>query len=352
MSGQFELGSAHLEYKNQAVAAMTGITVQNSNEVIKELYKKSFGFLPADNTVYKDYLGLVVSMEEIAKINPDAASLLVDQIVFQELLNGYGTANSKNLFNINEIIAVLCLEPGVSILGSLNTKAVKTSTGWNVQGKKSISKEQQNADKFVVFAKDEEEKTRVFIVSKVNVNKLNKTIAGSNISLGQAEINADLTEKDCIAVINDNYERVMSIARTLVASVAVGIGHSALVSATAACKETKGTDGQAISNKQSAQFTLADMFGELEAGRILTYYSANLIDSNNTNIKQATMAKVQATDAAASISLQALQILGNMGYIADTDFANMMQAAVNTQIKGGTNRVQKNLIYQYMLAKK
>jgi alkylation response protein AidB-like acyl-CoA dehydrogenase len=64
------------------------------------------------------------------------------------------------------------------------------------------------------------------------------------------------------------------------------------------------------------------------------------------------MAKVQSTEAAATVSLKALQMVGNLGYLANNDFADVLQVAINGQVKGGTNRVQKNQIYSYMLAKK
>jgi len=159
-------------------------------------------------------------------------------------------------------------------------------------------------------------------------------------------------DNNCAATLNDDYEKVQCIARTYIAAVSLGIGHSAIVSSIITAKEVKDSNNQSISNTQSIQFALADMYAEHDAARMLTYYSANLIDNNKPSIKFATMAKVQSTDSAAAISVQALQIIGNLGYLANTDFADVIQAAVNGQIKGGTNRVQKNQIYQYMLAKK
>jgi len=64
------------------------------------------------------------------------------------------------------------------------------------------------------------------------------------------------------------------------------------------------------------------------------------------------MAKIQASNAATKVSVEALQVLGNVGYLATNDFADSIKAALNCQIKGGTNRVQKNQLYGYMLAKK
>jgi len=354
MTGQFELGSKHLENKKQAGLAISGISALNCKEAAKELYKKSYGLAPADSKAYSDYLGLAVVLEELAKSSPIVASLLAEQELAQELLINYGNENAKDLLNTNEIFAVLCSEPGKALFDSIETKASKTSNGWEISGKKSITKEQLNADKFIVFTKDENNNLELFAVSKDDLKLLevNKNFAGTNLILNQAELKLEVSEKNHIGTVNDNYEKTMCIARTMVAAVSLGIGHSGLVSGINIAKEVKGSENQSLSNTQSMQFTLADMFGELEAARMLTYYSADVIDSNKPSIKFATMAKVQATDSASGISLQALQILGNLGYLANNDFADIMQVALNGQVKGGTNRTQKNLIYKYMLAGK
>lgn len=345
MAGQFELSAKHLDNKKQAQEAAIEIQSLEAKEAVKTLYAKSYGLLPSTDAAYDDYIGLTISVEEIAKTNPVAATIIVDQIIAQEIIARYGTGS----FNKDEIIAILCSEPGISSLNELKTIVINGS----LQGKKLISKEQLNADKFFIFA-NEEGQTKIYSVAKAALNVINtaKNIAGTEILLNQVEINTSVSDSEYVAVINDNFEAVQSIARTLIAAVSLGVGHSALIAGIQTSKETKDGNGSAISNTQSIQFTLADLFAELESGRMLTYYSADLINSNKANIKFATMAKVQSSDTAAQISLQSLQMLGNLGYIANNDFAEVMQVAIAGQVKGGTNRVQKNQIYQYIMAKK
>jgi len=354
MAGQFEIGSKHLEYKKLANAAIEEVKSKNYNEVVKSLYKKSYGMIPSKEAAYDDYLGAVIAIEEVAKVAPQAASIMVDQMIAQEIINRFGTDEGKKEFSLNSIYAVLCAEPGLSDIEAMTTRAAKTTSGWNLKGKKSISSEQVNSDKFFVFARDEEDVVRVFSISKSNLslNQITKSVAGSDVVLNQLNIELDVPTNNCIAVLNSKYEEVQSIARTYIAAVSLGITHSAIVNSITSSKEVKDSSNSAISNTQSIQFALADMYAEHDAARMLTYYSANLIDNNKANIKYATMAKVQSTDSAAAISVQALQIIGNLGYLANTNFADSIQTAVNAQIKGGTNRVQKNQIYQYMLAKK
>ena len=352
MTAQFELGTKHLENKKNALSIIKEINSPNPKEVLQELYKRSTGILPSSDGFYNDYLGLVVLIEEIAKENAIVASLMVDQILAQEIFSRY--AQGSATFDKEQTYAVLCSEPGIAEVEALGTKAAKKASSWSLQGKKQISDEQQIADKFLIFAKDEDNKTRVFVTNKEDliVERISNNISGVDIQVNTIDIDLNIDEDQNIAVIKDDYENVTTIARTLIAAVASGIAHSCVSLSIDIAKKVKGADGLPISSKQSLQFEIADMYAELEAGRMLAYYSASLIDSNTPNIKYATSAKVQATNAAAGLSVEALQILGNMGYIANDQVANLVKTAINTQVKGGTNRAQKNLIYKYMLAKK
>jgi alkylation response protein AidB-like acyl-CoA dehydrogenase len=353
MAGQFEIGSKHLEYKKLANLAIEEAKSKNYNDVVILMNKKSYGVIPSKDAAYDDYLGAVLSIEETAKVAPQAASIMVDQMIAQEIISRFGTDEGKKQFNQNNIYAILCSEPGLTTINSISTKATRTANGWSIKGKKSLTGEQINSDKFFVFAKDEDV-IRVFDIPKssLNLTQVSKSVAGSDVVLNQLAIEIDVPNSSCIAVLSDKYEEVMCISRTYIAAVSLGIAHSALVGSILTTKEVKNSENSAISNTQSIQFALADMYAELDAARMLTYYSANLIDNKKASIKYATMAKVQSTDSAAAISVQSLQIIGNLGYLANTDFADVIQTAVNCQIKGGTNRVQKNQIYQYMLAKK
>lgn len=353
MAVQFDLGSKHLENKKLANIAITEAKADNTKETTKNLMAKSYGQIPSEKAPYNDYLGLTVALEEIAKTAPEAASLLVDQVLIQEILAKYSNASSADIIKPGEVYSLLCVEPAGSP-ANLSTKAMKKGDKWHIEGVKLVRKENLLADKYFTFALDEEKQVRFFAISEENIkiNQLTKNIAGSNVNINQIQLNIDLDESACIGLINDCPERNFCIARTLTAAVALGIGHSAVVTGINVAKETKNCDNQALSSTQSVQFTIADMYGELEAGRMLTYYSADLIDNKKPNIKYATMAKVQSTDAASHISMQALQLLGNLGFLANNDFADIIRLAVDGQTKGDTNRIQKNQIYQYMLAKK
>ncbi|MEI7475113.1 MAG: acyl-CoA dehydrogenase family protein [bacterium] len=350
MTYKYELGKKHIACKNNA-----NTDIVESNGSIIDMMSRGYGVIPSAEAKYEDYLGLTVVTEEIAKINPEVAAVLADLAVAREILTRYGNAQGKELASANEVIAVICSEPGITSLNSVSATLVKSENGYTLNGKKLVSSEQMNSDKFIVLAKDENEKIQLVCLTKeqFNIVGVTKKVAGKNVLLNQAVVETSITEAQLVGSINDDFEAVLSIARTLIAAVAIGIGHSAIVSSIQTAKEVKGAENRlALSNTQSLQFTLADMFTEVEAGRMLAYFSADTIDKAKPNVKYATMAKIQASDAAAAVSVQALQILGNLGYLGNNEFADVIMSAVNCQVKGGTNRVQKNQLYKYLLAKK
>lgn len=330
MSGQFELGSNHQE------------CIKKTKELISECNNVQ-DYLTKSAGIYNDYLGMTLYLEEIAKQDAASAYVLADQIVYKELTQKEPSG----------IAGILCSEPGFSNINEIQTKAVKVEGGWQLNGVKLISNEQINSDQFLVFARDEEDRIGLFAVSKdnVKVEEVQKAVSSSNVSLNQAKIEANLSNDANIGFLNDDFERVMTIARTFVAAIAVGIGHSALIKSIETAKTTKNAKGEALSTSQSMQFTLADMFSPIEGARMLTYMSADSIDKGMPNIKFAAMAKVQASDAAAKAALDSLHLFGNIGFVSNIDNCFLLKA-VESQVKGGTNRVQKAQIYEYMLAKK
>lgn len=349
MAGQFELGSKHVECMKLANQTISEIQDNNPKEAAKILLEKTYGFLPADSQVYDDYLGLTVALEEIAKVAPGAASILADQVLIRELFKA--CKNNADAF----LMGILCSESGLASINNIKTKAVQNNGQWTITGTKQICSEQLTYENYLVFAKDEEGFIRLFVVpqEQININIINKNIASAKVSLSQAIINANLNETNHVGILNNaEFEYVQTVARTIIAATSVGIAHSALIASIGVVKEVKNDEGQSISSSQNVQFTLADMFGEIEASRMLAYFSANSIDENKANIKIATMAKVKASNIAAKSSIDALHLFGNIGYIANTEFADIVLRAVDNQVKGGTNRTQMSKIYQYMLAKK
>jgi len=129
-----------------------------------------------------------------------------------------------------------------------------------------------------------------------------------------------------------------------VAAQAVGIAQGALDVAVTYAHETHQS-GKPISSSQSVQFQLADMAIQIEAARALTYQVAKTIDSGaRKTAKYSSMAKVLASDVAMKVTTDAVQILGNHGYMKEYSVEKRMRDAKITQIYEGTNQINREVI--------
>jgi len=133
-------------------------------------------------------------------------------------------------------------------------------------------------------------------------------------------------------------------SRPGVAAQAVGIAQGAFEIALKYSQE-RHQFGKPISAFQGVQFMLADMATQIEAARALTYQSARTIDAGEKNVaKNASMAKVFASDTAMRVTTDAVQILGGYGYMREYPVEKMMRDAKITQIYEGTNQIQREVI--------
>jgi alkylation response protein AidB-like acyl-CoA dehydrogenase len=103
--------------------------------------------------------------------------------------------------------------------------------------------------------------------------------------------------------------------------------------------------GQAISEFQNTQFTLADMETELQAARILLYTAAAKVTANAPDkTRFAAMAKRLATDAGWSVADRALQLHGGYGYLRDYPVEKLLRDLRVHRILEGTNEVMRMII--------
>jgi alkylation response protein AidB-like acyl-CoA dehydrogenase len=105
---------------------------------------------------------------------------------------------------------------------------------------------------------------------------------------------------------------------------------------------------QPIFDFQGLQFMMADMALEVEASRLLVQRAAELIDSNHSSSKLASMAKLKATDTAMYVTTEAVQIHGGVGYTSEYPVERFMRDAKVLQIVEGTNQIQRVVIARHL----
>ncbi len=133
-----------------------------------------------------------------------------------------------------------------------------------------------------------------------------------------------------------------------IAACATGLGQAALDLAVGYAAERQQF-GRPIGEFQGLQFLLADMAAAVESARATYLLAARLRDAGRPFSRQASIAKLVATDAAMKVTTDAVQVLGGYGYTRDFPAERYMREAKVTQIFEGTNQIQRMVIGRDLL---
>lgn len=128
-----------------------------------------------------------------------------------------------------------------------------------------------------------------------------------------------------------------------IAAMAVGIAQAAFNKALAYSKERKQF-GKPLSEFQVTQFKLADMAMKIELARNMVYKAAWLKDQGRPFTKEASMAKLYASEISMEVADEAIQIHGGYGYMKEYEVERYMRDAKLLEIGEGTSEIQRMVI--------
>jgi alkylation response protein AidB-like acyl-CoA dehydrogenase len=140
----------------------------------------------------------------------------------------------------------------------------------------------------------------------------------------------------------------LDAGRLGIAAVATGIAQAALAHAVAYAGERKQF-GQSIGEFQGLQFLLADMGADVERARATYLHAARLKDAGRPFSRQASIAKLTASDVAMRVTTDAVQVLAGNGYTREYPVERLFRDAKVTQIFEGTNQIQRMVIGRDLL---
>ena len=247
-----------------------------------------------------------------------------------------------------------------SDVAALETTATRQSGGYTLNGSKIFITNGAEADIIVVFATiDRSLRHRGitgFIVEKgtpgFSVGKLEHKLGI------RASSTAELIFDDCfvpeanrLGTEGEGFKIALGAidaSRVSVAAQGVGIAQGAFDKALAYAKERQQF-GQPIASFQAIQWFLADMATQIDAARLLTHRAAYLQDEGLPFVKEASMAKVFAAEAAMFVTTKALQIHGGYGYIKDYPLERYFRDARILEIYEGTSEMQRMTIARQLL---
>ncbi|GAA2139691.1 acyl-CoA dehydrogenase family protein [Actinomadura napierensis] len=139
----------------------------------------------------------------------------------------------------------------------------------------------------------------------------------------------------------------LDAGRLGIAAVATGLSQGALDHAVAYAKEREAF-GKAIIDHQGLAFVLADMAAAVESSRATYLSAARLKDAGRPYGREASIAKLVATDNAMKVTTDAVQVLGGAGYTRDFPVERFMREAKVMQIFEGTNQIQRLVISRHL----
>lgn len=242
---------------------------------------------------------------------------------------------------------------------NMQTTATRDKNGWRLNGSKVFITQGTVADVYVVLAvTDKDKKTKgitAFIVDKKTPGffqtplKNKMGMRGSDTAILTFE-DVVVTDAQRLGALNQGFIDTLKIldrGRITIAALSVGLARAAL-------EESRNYSlsrqqfGQSISQFQGIQWKLADMATDLEAARLLTWRAAWLCDAKQPFAKQASIAKLFASEACVKATGQAVQIHGGYGYTSEFPVERYMRDAKLCTIGEGTSEIQKVVIARHI----
>jgi alkylation response protein AidB-like acyl-CoA dehydrogenase len=252
--------------------------------------------------------------------------------------------------------AIAMSEPGAgSDVGALSCKAEKSDGGYVLNGQKTWISAAHLADHILVIARSDSSgsKHEGLTMFSVPTDAEGVEIRGIQ-TMGGKEVN-DVFLSDCfiadervIGEPGNGWMQLMAglnVERLILAATALGIGQRAFDDALDYVKERRQF-GRPVGSFQSLKHRIADLATELECTRLLVYDVAAKVDDDPAQMlpREASMAKLKATELAKKVSLEGMQMMGGYGYASEYDMERHVRATLVMSIYGGTNEIQREIV--------
>jgi alkylation response protein AidB-like acyl-CoA dehydrogenase len=309
-----------------------------------------------------------VTMTEIARACAATAVTVSVNNMVNEVIQALGSNEQKARY-ISRICsgeyqagAFALTEPGAgSDPAAMTTTAVRDGDEWVLNGSKIFITSGSFAGVFVVWAVTDPaaRKGKGISLFLVEAGTKGLIIGKKEKKMGQhASPTNELLFQDCripadalMGQLNDGFRAAVAElagGRIGIGSLALGIGLAAMDMATQYSLE-RSQFGKKISEFQAIQWKIADMYTALEASRLLLMNAAYKKEQGRSFAKEASMAKLFATEAANKACYEAMQIFGGYGYTIDFPIERYTRDARITTIYEGTSEIQRLIIAREIL---
>ncbi|MGY2001552.1 acyl-CoA dehydrogenase family protein [Blastococcus sp. SYSU DS1024] len=247
-----------------------------------------------------------------------------------------------------------------SDVAAMRATATATADGWIARGEKAWVTHGGHADFYSTFLRTPADGDRGISCFHLTPDLPGFSAAKPEEKMGLTGSTTAAIRLDDVPIPADRLVgepgRGMAIAlgaldsgRLGISAVAVGLAQSALDVAVAYAVEREAF-GRPIAEHQGVAFLLADMAAAVESARATYLVAARRKDAGKPFSRQASIAKLVATDAAMKVTTDAVQVLGGAGYTRDHPAERYMREAKVMQIFEGTNQIQRMVIGRHLTA--
>lgn len=314
-----------------------------------------------------DYLSYAIAIEELARVCASTALSLAAHtslVCMPIYLFGSEEQKQKYLTGIasgKKLGAYGLTEPNAgSDSGGTETTAVKKGNQYILNGTKIFITNANYAETFIATALTEKgvgtKGISAFIFEKgtpgFSLGSKDEKLGMRGSDWGTLQFdNAEIPAENLLGKEGEGFKYFMQTldnGRISIGALGLGIAQGALEKALQYAKERRQF-GKAIADFQAIQFMLADMAMEVEAARLLVYNAARLKLAGQLFTKEASMAKLYASEVAMRCSNKAIQIHGGYGYTKDFPVERYLRDAKLCEIGEGTSEIQRTVIARNIL---
>jgi alkylation response protein AidB-like acyl-CoA dehydrogenase len=315
-----------------------------------------------------DSISYILAITEISKIDASAAVIMsVNNSLVCAGIEKYCNEEQKQKYLVplakGEVIGAFCLsEPEAgSDATSQKTTAIDKGDHYLLNGTKNWITNGSSASTYIVIAQTDIEKghkgINAFIVEKgwagfeIGPKEKKMGIRGSDThSLMFTDVKVPKENRIGEDGFGFNFAMaVLNGGRIGIASQALGIAKGAYELALQYAQDRKAF-GKEIFKHQAIAFKLADMATQISAAEMLVFKAASEKDAGQDISQSGAMAKLFASQTAMDTTIEAVQIHGGNGYVAEYHVERMMRDAKITQIYEGTSEIQRIVISRTLIS--
>ncbi len=243
---------------------------------------------------------------------------------------------------------------------SMHTTAVRREDRWVLAGSKMFITQGTVGDVFVVLARTDPERgskgITAFILEKGMRGFSQRPIHGKlgmrSSDTGELVLEeVEVPDENRLGELGQGFRNTLQIldrGRISIGALAVGLARGALEESRAYAQERRAF-GKPIAEHQAIAFMLADMATEIDAARLLVLRAAGLADAGRPFGREASMAKLFASETAMRATTKAIQIHGGYGYTRDFPVERYFRDAKLCEIGEGTSEIQRSVIARSIL---